>query len=174
MPRFHRWTRGAKCRPRREPTPMGCTSSIGRQLSLFVTPILLTGCQPIPNDVARRDAASEILDGGADPLPSWNEGASKYKAAKPVGIQQTIGQRPIAAFGNSDGDFEMLEWSTSGAGKRFGLVVHHTDGEREWAYDRDSQIGRLSRALDEAPKRGWVVVDMKRDWKTIFPFRNLQ
>jgi hypothetical protein len=92
------------------------------------------------------------------------------KAGKPVGIQQQIGRRPIAAFGNSDGDFEMLEWTTSGPGARFGMIVHHTDATREWAYDRDSQIGTLARALDEAPKRGWVVVDMKRDWKVIFPF----
>ncbi len=92
------------------------------------------------------------------------------KAGKPVGIQQVIGRRPLAAFGNSDGDFEMLEWTTSGPGPRFGLIVHHTDAEREWAYDRNSHVGRLSRALDEAPKRGWVVVDMKGDWKAIYPF----
>ena len=92
------------------------------------------------------------------------------KAGKPVGIQQLIGRRPIAAFGNSDGDFEMLEWTTSGAGARFGMIVHHTDAEREWTYDRDSSIGELERALDEAPARGWVVVDMKRDWRVVFPF----
>jgi phosphoglycolate phosphatase-like HAD superfamily hydrolase len=92
------------------------------------------------------------------------------KAGKPVGIQQLIGRRPIAAFGNSDGDFEMLEWTTSGSGPRLGLIVHHTDAVREWAYDRDSHIGTLARALDEAPARGWVVVDMKEDWKTIYPF----
>jgi phosphoglycolate phosphatase-like HAD superfamily hydrolase len=91
------------------------------------------------------------------------------KAGKPVGIHQVIGRRPIAAFGNSDGDFEMIEWVTSGKGPRFGLIVHHTDAEREWAYDRDSHIGRLARGLDEAPRRGWTVVDMKRDWKTIYP-----
>ena len=79
------------------------------------------------------------------------------KAGKPVGIQQLIGRRPIAAFGNSDGDFEMLEWTTSGDGARFGMIVHHTDAEREWAYDRDSSIGALARGLDEAPARGWVV-----------------
>ena len=90
-------------------------------------------------------------------------------AGKPVGINQVIGRRPIAAFGNSDGDFEMLEWTTSGPGPRFGLIVHHTDPEREWAYDRSSHVGRLARSLDEAEKRGWTVVDMKRDWKTIFP-----
>ena len=92
------------------------------------------------------------------------------RAGKPIGIQQVIGRRPIAAFGNSDGDFEMLEWVTSGRGPGLGLVVHHTDAEREWAYDRESHIGQLERALDEAPKRGWVVVDMKHDWRKIFPF----
>jgi phosphoglycolate phosphatase-like HAD superfamily hydrolase len=90
------------------------------------------------------------------------------KTGKPVGIQQMIGRRPIAAFGNSDGDFEMLEWTTAGAGARLGMIVHHTDAEREYAYDRNSPIGRLNRALDEAPKRGWVVIDMKSDWKTVF------
>jgi len=93
------------------------------------------------------------------------------KAGKPVGIHQVIGRRPIAAFGNSDGDFEMLEWTTSGDGARFGLIVHHTDAEREFAYDRDAHVGRLSRALDEASKRGWVVADMKKDWAVVFPFQ---
>ena len=91
------------------------------------------------------------------------------KTGKPVGIQQHIGRRPIMAFGNSDGDFEMLEWTTAGKGPRFGLIVHHTDADREWAYDRESHVGRLDRALDEAPKRGWIVVGMKRDWARIFP-----
>ncbi len=91
------------------------------------------------------------------------------KAGKPVGIHQVIGRRPIAAFGNSDGDFEMLEYVTSGSGPRFGLIVHHTDADREWAYDRTSHIGQLSRGLDEAPKRGWIIADMKNDWKTVFP-----
>jgi phosphoglycolate phosphatase-like HAD superfamily hydrolase len=94
------------------------------------------------------------------------------KSGKPVGIHRHIGRRPIAAFGNSDGDFEMLEWTTAGEpGRprpRLGLLVHHTDAEREYAYDRDSQVGRLARGLDEAPKRGWIVVDMKNDWKTVF------
>lgn len=91
------------------------------------------------------------------------------KDGKPVGIQRHIGRRPIAAFGNSDGDFQMLEWTTSGQGARFGLIVHHTDAAREFAYDRESHIGKLARGLDEAPKRGWTVVSMKDDWKTIFP-----
>jgi hypothetical protein len=92
------------------------------------------------------------------------------KAGKPVGINQHIGRRPIAAFGNSDGDFQMLEWTTAGSGLRFGMIVHHDDAKREWAYDRKSSIGKLDRGLDEAAKRGWVVVSMQRDWKVIFPF----
>lgn len=89
---------------------------------------------------------------------------------KPVGIQKFIGRRPIAAFGNSDGDREMLQWTAAGKGPRFMLLVHHTDAEREWAYDRQSSIGQLDRALDEAQTRGWTVVDMKKDWKRVFPF----
>ena len=91
------------------------------------------------------------------------------KTGKPVGIHAHIGRRPIAAFGNSDGDLEMLQWTTAGPGPRFGLIVHHTDAEREWAYDHTSSIGRLDKALDEAQARGWTVVDMQSDWKTIYP-----
>jgi phosphoglycolate phosphatase-like HAD superfamily hydrolase len=91
------------------------------------------------------------------------------KAGKPVGINQHIGRRPIAAFGNSDGDLQMLQWTAAGPGPRFCLYVHHTDAEREWAYDRESSIGRLDKGLDEAQSRGWTVVDMKADWKEIFP-----
>src|SRR5271170_1502045 len=82
---------------------------------------------------------------------------------KPVAINKFIGRRPIAAFGNSDGDFQMLEWTTSGYGPRLGLIVHHDDGDREFAYDRKSPFGKLDRALDEAPQRGWTVVSMKHD-----------
>ncbi len=89
---------------------------------------------------------------------------------KPVGIHYALGRRPILVVGNSDGDFEMLRWITSGPGPRLGLIVHHTDAVREWAYDRDSLVGRLARALDEAPSRGWTLIDMKRDWKVIYPF----
>ena len=92
------------------------------------------------------------------------------KAGKPVAINQHIGRRPIAAFGNSDGDLQMLQWATAGSGARFALLVHHTDAEREWTYDRTSSIGRLDKALDEAQAKGWTVVDMKNDWKIIFPF----
>jgi phosphoglycolate phosphatase-like HAD superfamily hydrolase len=88
---------------------------------------------------------------------------------KPVGINRFIGRQPIFAFGNSDGDQQMLEDTASGDGARFMGLVHHTDAEREWAYDRKSQIGKLDKALDEAQARGWTVVDMKTDWKTIFP-----
>lgn len=91
------------------------------------------------------------------------------KEGKPVGILQHIGQKPIAAFGNSDGDLQMLQWTTSGDGARFGLIVHHTDGEREVAYDRDSAIGRLDKALEQAKKNNWTVVDMRQDWNVIFP-----
>ena len=91
------------------------------------------------------------------------------KAGKPVAIDLHIGKRPLMAFGNSDGDLEMLQWTTAGQGPRFGLIVHHTDGEREVAYDRDSKVGRLDRALDLATDQGWTVVDVKSDWSRVFP-----
>jgi hypothetical protein len=91
------------------------------------------------------------------------------KEGKPAGIQTFIGRRPVMAFGNSDGDLQMLQWTTAGSGPRFGLIVHHTDAEREWLYDRDSPVGRLDKALDEAQTKGWTVVDMKNDWKTVYP-----
>lgn len=91
------------------------------------------------------------------------------KAGKPVGIHRQIGRRPIFAAGNSDGDFEMLEYVTAGSGRRFGLLLHHTDGQREAAYDRQSPFGRLDKALDQAPQRGWTVVDMREDWKQVWP-----
>jgi phosphoserine phosphatase len=90
------------------------------------------------------------------------------KKGKPIAINLHIGSRPIAAFGNSDGDFQMLEWTTSAAGPRLGVIVHHDDSVREWAYDRDSHIGKLDRALDEAKDRGWIVVSMRKDWKRVF------
>ena len=91
------------------------------------------------------------------------------KEGKPVGIQRHIGRRPIAAFGNSDGDLAMLQWTAAGPGPRFCLYVHHTDAEREYAYDRASHIGKLDKGLDEAAAQGWTVVDMKADWKVIYP-----
>jgi phosphoserine phosphatase len=88
---------------------------------------------------------------------------------KPVAINRFIGRRPIAAFGNSDGDLQMLQWTAAGPGARFCLIVHHTDGAREWAYDRNSNVGRLDRGLDEARTRGWTIANMKTDWKGVFP-----
>lgn len=87
---------------------------------------------------------------------------------KPIGIARHIGRRPIAAFGNSDGDFEMLRYTTEGSGQRFGMIIRHDDAEREFAYDRESHIGRLARALDAAPARGWQVVSMRQDWARVF------
>ncbi len=96
------------------------------------------------------------------------------KEGKPVGIHKFIGKRPVAAFGNSDGDLAMLQWVSKGEGaekdKTLALIVHHTDGEREWAYDRESHIGTLDKALDEALSSDWIVADMKKDWKAIYPF----
>jgi phosphoserine phosphatase len=91
------------------------------------------------------------------------------KDGKPVAIHQHIGRRPIAAFGNSDGDFQMLEWTTAGKGARLGVIVHHTDAEREVAYDRESHIGKLAKGLDAANDKGWTVISMKDDWARIHP-----
>jgi hypothetical protein len=91
------------------------------------------------------------------------------KDGKPIGINKFIGRRPIAAFGNSDGDLQMLQWTAAEKGARLMLLVHHTDAVREYAYDRQSPVGKLDKALDEAIARGGLVVDMKRDWKVIFP-----
>lgn len=111
----------------------------------------------------------EIVDGqpqliGLPELQFIDDGENK-----PIGIQQRIGRRPVMAFGNSDGDLEMLWWTTAGKGPRFGMLIRHTDDAREVAYDRKSSIGRLDRALNMAPEKAWVVVDMKNDWKEIFP-----
>ena len=92
------------------------------------------------------------------------------KAGKPVAIHKFIGRRPIAAFGNSDGDLQMLQWTAAGKGRRLMVIVRHTDPDREWAYDRKSKIGRLDKALDEANAHGWTVVDMKKNWKVMYPF----
>jgi phosphoserine phosphatase len=94
------------------------------------------------------------------------------KEGKPLNIQKIIGRRPIAAFGNSDGDLQMLQWTTAGRGARLALIVHHDDAEREFAYDRKSRVGKLDRAWDEAEARGWTLVSMKSDWKRIFAFEN--
>lgn len=91
------------------------------------------------------------------------------KAGKPVGIDSRIGRRPIFASGNSDGDFQMLEYTMAGDGPRFAMILHHTDAEREFAYDRESHVGRLERGLDEGPDRGWVIIDMAQDWEQVWP-----
>ncbi len=91
------------------------------------------------------------------------------KAGKPVGIYQHIGRRPILAFGNSDSDMQMIEYTMAGEGRRLGLFVHHTDADREYAYDRKSHVGTLDKALDQADANGWVIVDMKKDWQKVFP-----
>src|SRR5712672_1995075 len=96
------------------------------------------------------------------------------RGGKPVGINQHIGRRPIAAFGNSDGDLQMLQWTTKGSGRRLGMIVHHTDAEREYAYDRKSSYGRLDEALDAAPINHWAVASMKDDWKQIFAFETVR
>jgi hypothetical protein len=93
------------------------------------------------------------------------------KEGKPVGINQHIGRRPVFAFGNSDGDLQMLQWTAAGQGPRFIGIIHHTDAEREWAYDRKSHVGRLEKALDQAMDKDWTLVDMKKDWKVIFSFQ---
>ena len=92
------------------------------------------------------------------------------KEGKPIAIDKFIGRRPVAAFGNSDGDLQMLQWTAAGHGPRFCMIVHHTDATREWDYDRDSHVGRLDKALDEAKQRGWSIVDMKNDWETVYAF----
>jgi phosphoserine phosphatase len=92
------------------------------------------------------------------------------KAGKPVGIYEHIGRRPILAFGNSDSDMQMIQYALAGKGRRLGLFVHHTDADREYAYDRDSHVGTLDKALDQADANGWIIVDMKKDWKTVFSF----
>ncbi|MEO0624885.1 MAG: HAD family hydrolase [Pseudomonadota bacterium] len=114
-------------------------------------------------------ARYEVIDGEPTILKDPGIFFLDDKAGKPLAIDTRIGKRPIFAAGNSDGDFEMLEWTTSGDGSRFGLLIHHTDAEREWAYDRDSHVGKLERGLDEGPERGWLIVDMAADWAQVWP-----
>jgi hypothetical protein len=92
------------------------------------------------------------------------------KEGKPVGINRFIGRKPIFCSGNSDGDLQMMQYTASGPGKRMMLYLHHTDSIREWAYDRDSHIGQFNKGLDEAMERGWTLIDMKKDWKVVYPF----
>jgi hypothetical protein len=111
----------------------------------------------------------EVIDGVPTIVKDPGIAFIDDKAGKPVGIDTHIGKRPILVAGNSDGDFEMLEWATAGEGPRLGMIVHHTDAAREWAYDRDSHVGRLARGLDEGPGRGWLIIDMAEDWETVWP-----
>jgi hypothetical protein len=92
------------------------------------------------------------------------------KDGKPLNIQKIIGKKPVFASGNSDGDLQMLQWTASNKHKSFMLYLHHTDSIREWAYDRNSHIGRLDKGLDEAREKGWTVIDMRNDWNLIYPF----
>jgi hypothetical protein len=111
----------------------------------------------------------EVIDGVPTIVKDPGIAFIDDKAGKPVGIDTHIGKRPILVAGNSDGDFEMLEWATAGEGPRLGMIVHHTDAAREWAYDRDSHVGRLARGLDEGPGRGWLIIDMAEDWERVWP-----
>jgi len=120
-----------------------------------------------PEQVMGTAGPTEYVDGAVMKLPGID--FVDDKEGKPVGIDSRIGKRPIFASGNSDGDFAMLEYTTSGDGPRFGLLVHHTDADREFAYDREGHIGVLNRGLDEGPDRGWVIVDMANDWTQIWP-----
>jgi phosphoglycolate phosphatase-like HAD superfamily hydrolase len=112
----------------------------------------------------------ELRDGKPELIKTGEPSSIDDGPGKPININLHIGRRPVASFGNSDGDQQMLEWTAGGDGARFMLLVHHTDAKREWAYDRTSHIGKLDKALDEATARGWTVVDMQKDWKTIFSF----
>ena len=111
----------------------------------------------------------EVIDGEPTLMRLAEMNFINDKEGKPIGINQHIAQRPIFASGNSDGDYQMLEWTTAGEGPSFGLILHHTDPEREYAYDRDSAVGRLDKALDDALDKGWIVIDMKKDWNRVFP-----
>lgn len=120
-----------------------------------------------PEQVIGSAAPTEYVEGQVMKLPGVT--FVDDKAGKPVGIDSRIGRKPIFAGGNSDGDFEMLDYTTGGDGPSFGLIVHHTDAAREFAYDRDGHVGVLNRGLDEGPGRGWVIVDMARDWEQVWP-----
>ena len=114
------------------------------------------------------DLKFEVRDGTPVLLKVPAIGLVDDHAGKPVGLQRFIGRRPVFSFGNSDGDFEMLQWTTAGEGARFGALLHHTDAAREFAYDRESKVGKLDKGLDAAADNGWVVVDMAKDWKRVF------
>jgi len=126
-----------------------------------------------PEQVVGSSVVAEFQDKGGKPalvrMPKID--FINDKAGKPVGIYEHIGRRPILAFGNSDSDMQMIEYTMAGEGRRMGLFVHHTDADREYAYDRKSHVGTLDKALDQADANGWVIVDMKKDWKAVFPAR---
>ncbi|MBD1546353.1 HAD family hydrolase [Roseibium aggregatum] len=111
----------------------------------------------------------KVVDGVPSLMRSPKIAFIDDKEGKPVGILTHIGKRPTAAFGNSDGDYQMLQWTTAGPGKRLGMIVHHDDADREYAYDRKTHVGTLDKAMDDAPKEGWHLISMKNDWKQIFP-----
>jgi hypothetical protein len=113
-------------------------------------------------------ASFQMVDGQPQVMKDPGIAFIDDKGGKPVGIERAIGRRPVFVAGNSDGDMAMLQWATAGEGPRFGMIVHHTDAAREWAYDRDSHIGRLNAALDAAPEAGWLVVDMAQDWAKVW------
>jgi hypothetical protein len=114
-------------------------------------------------------AEFQMEDGKPELVRMPKIGFINDKAGKPVGIYEHIGRRPILAFGNSDSDMQMIQYTRAGDGLRLGLFVHHTDAEREYAYDRKSHVGTLDKVLDQAAANGWVIVDMKKDWKKVFP-----
>ena len=131
----------------------------------------------IPNDqVVGSSIKTEFRndDGGADIFRLPELEFIDDKEGKPIGINKFIGKRPVFASGNSDGDLQMLQYTAGGSGKRFMMYLHHTDSIREWAYDRESHIGKLDKGLDEANKLGWTVIDMKKDWKVIYPFELIE
>ncbi len=117
------------------------------------------------------EVAYELKDGVPTLLRKPGIHLVDDKAGKPVGIHYHIGRRPIAAFGNSDGDYQMLEWTTSGPGPRMGMLIHHDDAAREQAYDRESAFGQLARGIDDAPAKGWTLVSMKDDWACVLRFQ---
>ncbi|MBH1974649.1 MAG: haloacid dehalogenase-like hydrolase [Rhodobacteraceae bacterium] len=124
---------------------------------------------PTQNVIGSEGKASfQFIDGQPQVMKDPGIGFIDDKEGKPLGIERAIGKRPVFTAGNSDGDLAMLQWTSAGTGPRFGMIVHHTDAEREYAYDRDSHIGQLDKALDAAPAAGWTVVDMKTDWATIW------
>ncbi|MFC2107074.1 HAD family hydrolase [Bacteroidota bacterium] len=128
----------------------------------------------VPNDQvigSTLKSEFEFIDGKAEIVKLGEFDFIDDKDGKPIGINRFIGKRPIFASGNSDGDLAMLQYTASGKGNRFMLYLHHTDSIREWAYDRNSSVGRLDKGLDEAREKGWTVIDMKNDWKVVYPFK---